>query len=395
VYRGQGLSITDFEKLRKTKGGLISFNNFLSTSKAREVSLEFAEGILGKTNTVGILFQMSIDPSVSSAPFASIKEVSYFKEEEEILFSMHTIFRIGEIKQIDKNNTLYQVELTLTSDDDSQLRLLTESIREEAGGGTGWQRIGILLGKISQFDKAEELYTVLHGQTSDEGKKATYYNNLGYVKGDQGDYEKALSFYEKALEIRQKTLPPNHPSLATSYNNIGLVYQNMEEYSKAFSFYEKTREIFEKTLPPNHRMLATSYNNIGAVYVHTGEYSKAVSFYEKTREIFEKTLPPNHPSLATSYNNIGLVYQNMGEYSKALSFHERALEIAQKTLPPNHPCLAIYYNSIAWVFVNMKSYSKALSYFERALNIWQRSLPPAHPKLQKVRKCIEIVKKKM
>ena len=33
VYRGQGLSTTDFEKLRKTKDGLMSFNNFLSTSK--------------------------------------------------------------------------------------------------------------------------------------------------------------------------------------------------------------------------------------------------------------------------------------------------------------------------------------------------------------------------
>jgi hypothetical protein len=32
VYRGQGLLKTDFEKLQKTKGGLMSFNNFLSTS---------------------------------------------------------------------------------------------------------------------------------------------------------------------------------------------------------------------------------------------------------------------------------------------------------------------------------------------------------------------------
>jgi hypothetical protein len=32
VYRGQGLSQTDFDKLKKTQGGLLSFNNFLSTS---------------------------------------------------------------------------------------------------------------------------------------------------------------------------------------------------------------------------------------------------------------------------------------------------------------------------------------------------------------------------
>ena len=42
VYRGQGLSPTDFEQLMKTQGGLLSFNNFLSTSQNRDVSLEFA-----------------------------------------------------------------------------------------------------------------------------------------------------------------------------------------------------------------------------------------------------------------------------------------------------------------------------------------------------------------
>jgi hypothetical protein len=43
VYRGQGVSTTDFEKLLKTKGGLMPFHNFLSTSMKRDVSLRFAE----------------------------------------------------------------------------------------------------------------------------------------------------------------------------------------------------------------------------------------------------------------------------------------------------------------------------------------------------------------
>ena len=40
------------------------------------------------------------------------------------------------------------------------------------------------------------------------------YDNMGDIK--------ALAYYEKTLEIEQKTLPSNHPDLATSYNNIGL-----------------------------------------------------------------------------------------------------------------------------------------------------------------------------
>ena len=391
VYRGQGLSTTDLEKLQKRKGGLISFNSFLSTSKKREVPLDFAKYAVGKTNMAGILFKMIIDPSISATPFAGIEEVSYFKTEE-ILFSMHTVFRIGEIIPIDKNNSLYEVQLKLTVDDDEQLRTLTNRIRKETEGATGWGRMGNLLLKIGQYDKAEELYKVQLEQTSDKVEKAHYYNQLGYIKDHQGDYNKAIWYYKQGLEIYQKMLPPNHPSLATSYNNIGGVYKSMGEYSEALSFYEESLDIKQKTLPKNHPSLATSYNNIGAVYKNMGEYLKALSFYGKALEIFEKTLPSNHPSLATSYNNIGLVYKHIGEHSKALSFYEKDLAICQKTLPSNHPSMATSYNNIAGVYYNLKQYSKALSYFERALDIRQRSLPPNHPNIQDVRKSIEIVK---
>ena len=41
VYRGQGLSPNDFDQLKSSEGGLLSFNNFLSTSKTRQVATEF------------------------------------------------------------------------------------------------------------------------------------------------------------------------------------------------------------------------------------------------------------------------------------------------------------------------------------------------------------------
>ncbi|CAF1278345.1 unnamed protein product [Adineta steineri] len=378
VYRGQGLSAANFEKLQKTEGGLLSFNNFLSTSREQGISQVFAHSASDNAGTIGILFQIFIDPRVTSVPFASIKQLSYYNEEEEILFSMHSVFRVGAIKRMDNNNQLYQVELQLTSDDDEQLRLLTDRIREEASGGTGWERLGRLLLKIGQFNKAEDLYNTLLRQTSDEDEKALYYNQLGYVKIDQGDYEKAIWYNEKALEIRQKTLPANHPSLATSYGNIGSVYDHMGEYSKALSSHQKALEIRQRTLHSNHPHLATSFDNIGNVYSHMGKYSKALSYYEKALEIIQKTLPSNHPDLATSCNNIGIVYDHMGEYSKALLYYKKALEIRQKTLPPNHPHLAASYNNIASMHNKMGEYSKALSYYEIALGINQKALPSNH-----------------
>jgi tetratricopeptide (TPR) repeat protein len=380
VYRGQGLSQTDFDQLKQTQGGLMSFNNFLSTSFNRAVSHAFAESNQFDPDLIGVLFEITVDPSIFTSPFAKIRNVSFYQEEEEILFSMHSVFRIGQVKQLDKNDRFWQVDLKLTGDDDSQLHALTECMREETfSGSKGWLRLGHLLLKLGQFNKAEELYDILLKQTADDGEKAHLFQYMGTVKRNQGKYEEAVGFYEKVLEICQKTLPANHPHLAASYDNIGSVYEYMGEYVKAVSYYGKALEIRQKTLPTNHPDFANSYNNIGLVYDKMGEYSKALSYYEKALEIRQKTLPANHPDLATSYNNIGMLYGKMGEYSKAFSYHDKDLEIRQKILPANHPDLATSYNNIGAVNDHMGDYSKALSYYEKALEIYQKTLPANHP----------------
>ncbi|CAF1019657.1 unnamed protein product [Adineta steineri] len=340
VYRGQGLSKEDFTEMTKTKGGLLSFNNFLSTSKNRNVSLFFAQQAATNPDLVGILFVMSINPTHSTTPFASVSDVSYFHTEDEVLFSMHTIFRIGDIKPMNENNHLYKVNLILTDDNDQDLRTLTDRIRQETfPDSTGWYRLGLLLIKMGQFNKAQEVYEILLHQTTDESDKSPIYHQLGSIKDDQGQYQEALTYYEKSLAIYQETLPANHLNLASAYNNIGLVYYNMGDYPKALSCFEKDLAIGQQSLPSNHPSLGGSYNNLGNVYYNMGDYPKALSYYEKALAIQEQSLTSNHPDLGTSYNNIGNVYEKMDNYSKAHSFYERAVQIGRQSLPTNHPTL--------------------------------------------------------
>ncbi|CAF0885253.1 unnamed protein product [Rotaria sordida] len=445
AFRGQGLSIEAFEKMKKTKGGLMSFNNFLSTSWNPDISCEiFARPASFDENSVGILFVMNIDTAIctaSSTPFVNVKDVGFYDDqEEEILFSTHTIFRIDKIERIEDEHTnrLWQVNLTLAGNQDDDFSKLTAYLREElVSVGTGWSRLGSILVGLGEPAKAQHLYQLLLEKASSDGDKAQYngelgtvyqsigeyskaitfyeraidiykkmspqsqfnlatsYNNIGLVYNNMSEYSKALSSYERSLEIRKIALPPNHPDLAASYNNTGLVYYNMGECSKALSSYERSLEIQKIVLPPNHPDLATSYNNIGMVYDNMGEYSKALSSYERSLEIQKIALPPNHPSLATSCNNIGLAYYNMGEYSKALSSYERSLEIRKIALPPNHPLFANCYNNIGLVYYNIDEYSKALQYYEKAQEIWKKSLPSNHPHIALVKTNIEDVKKKM
>jgi len=357
VYRGQGLSHIDFNQLMKAQGGLLSFNCFLSTSKNRNVSLAFARRSSVISHMMGILFVMTINASVSSTPFANIHDVSAYQSEEEILLSMHSIFRIGSMKQIDKNNDrIWQVELTLTSDKDPQLHDLTEHIRKETfSGHKGWFRLGVLLIKLGQFNKAEQVYEVLLEKSTKKDEKAHLYHMFGMIKNEQGKYEEAVEFYEKSIKINKKILSSSHLDLAASYTGIGFAYRNMKkkDYSRELSYYEDALEIYENTLPSNHPNLATSYNNIGGVHESLGNYSEALSCHEKVLEIYQNTLPPNHPDLACPYGQIGMVSSKIGDHSRAVEYCERALNILEHSLTSDHPEIQLYKANLEFVKENL------------------------------------------
>jgi tetratricopeptide (TPR) repeat protein len=382
VYRGQGLCKSNFNQLLQKQNGLLSFNSFLSTSKKQNKALCFAHRSLLNPDLIGILFVMTIDPSLPSTPYASIKNISNYHKEGEILFSMHTVFRIGSIKQIDHdNNRLWQVELILTSDNDPQRRDLTKRIREEISGMTGWQRLGQFLIMIGQFKKAEDLYKVLFHQTHDKGEKAHLYHHLGVIKDGQGDYEMAIKFYEKSLEINRHILSPDHHYLASSYTAIGMVYLKIGKYSKALSLHKTALEIFQKSPLSHNRLIAICHGNIGKVYDELGEYTRALSSHEKALEIFQEILPSTHPHMASCYYDIGKVHNKMSEFSKALSSHEKALEIRKKILPSSHPLLAASYNSVGELYVKIGELSKGIPCIEHAVDLGQRALPDNHPDL--------------
>ena len=251
--------------------------------KKCDVSLKFAQRGSTNSDMVGILFFMTINPAQSTTPFASINDVgAYGDKEDEVLFAMHTVFRIQDIQLMGENGRLVRVELTLTSDNDKDLHALTDCMREEScPNSEGWYRLGEVLRKMGQFRKAQEVYEMLLEQRTEESRNAGIYNQLGMMKHGQGEYQEAIVFYEKSLEIKTETLAPNDPELAISYNNIGGVYFKMGAYPEAHRCYEKALAIKQQSLPSNHPSLAGSYSNIAVMYSKMGEYPKALLYYEK------------------------------------------------------------------------------------------------------------------
>ena len=230
--------------------------------------------------------------------------------------------------------------------------------------GVSYRDIGDYNKAIEYHEKALEIRINALGENQPE-----LYNNLGISYDGLGDYGKAIEYHEKALEIRINTLGENHPDVASYYNNLGTVYNSLGDYNKAIEYHEKALEIRINTLGENHPDVADSYNNLGISYDGLGDYNKAIEYHKKTLEIRINTLGENHPDIADSYGVLGVIYYGLGDYGKAIEYYEKALEIEINTLDENHPDIADYYNNLGVVYNDLGDYGKAIEYYEKALEI--------------------------
>ncbi|UJR24415.1 hypothetical protein I4U23_005791 [Adineta vaga] len=125
LYRGQRMKMNELKKLQENVGKLISMNSFLSTTNNVQAAVFFAgDGLLeDPTSEVSVIYQITIDLCVAhSIPFSKIDYQSIYEDEEEVLFSMASVFQIDTIEQY---GSLWIVDLILINKVDEGWKQLT------------------------------------------------------------------------------------------------------------------------------------------------------------------------------------------------------------------------------------------------------------------------------
>src|SRR5579871_3939840 len=72
------------------------------------------------------------------------------------------------------------------------------------------------------------------------------------VFDNQGKYNEAMQWYERALASYEKALGKDHPSTLTIINNIAFVFDKQGKYNKAMRWYERALAGYEKALGKDH-----------------------------------------------------------------------------------------------------------------------------------------------
>ena len=277
------------------------------------------------------------------------------------------------------------------------LELLTETKEHQRVKGTilnnlgmAWKAKGAYDKAIDYYERALELGRKVLGR--EHPKVATYLNNLGTAWDSKGAYYKAIGYYKQALEIDSKVLGEEHPDTATDLNNLGEAWRAKGEYDKAIDHYEQALAIVRNVFGETHPYVAATLNNLGLAWKAKGAYEKAIDYYERALEIDRKVFGQEHPNVAIRLNNLGGAWRSKGAYDKSIDYYEQALEIDSKVLGEEHPKVAVRLNNLGGAYFAKEHYSTAILYFEKAKKIFIQFLGEEHPNTENVRAWLQVVR---
>jgi tetratricopeptide (TPR) repeat protein len=87
-------------------------------------------------------------------------------------------------------------------------------------------------------------------------------NNLAALYQRQERYADAEPLFKRALAIREKSLPRDHPDLGQSLNNLATLYEKQDRHADSEPLFERALAIYEKAAGPEHPAVATLLNNL-------------------------------------------------------------------------------------------------------------------------------------
>ncbi|MCP5094905.1 MAG: tetratricopeptide repeat protein [Chloroflexi bacterium] len=95
----------------------------------------------------------------------------------------------------------------------------------------------------SMVDRIEEAIEMCHKAIEIDPTFGNPYNDLGAYMIDQGQYEDAVAWLEKAIDA------PRYSSPQFPYTNLGRVYQKLGRYRTALNYYDDALEIDPLYMP--------------------------------------------------------------------------------------------------------------------------------------------------
>ncbi len=184
---------------------------------------------------------------------------------------------------------------------------------------------------------------------------------LGLSHHLQGEYDKAIDYYQQALNIARNL---DSTLETTLLGNLGLAHvQSGNYYAEAVDY------LAQYLTATQDRKKLQAFGNLANAYFGTDLYVNAIELHQKRLTLSRKF--KDQVSEAKTFSDLGIVYQALGERAKAIQYQEQALTLAQNIKNQSIESLAL--GNLGVIYQSQRNYAKATEYQQKRLTLARQS----------------------
>lgn len=193
---------------------------------------------------------------------------------------------------------------------------------------TSYYYYALTLNQVGDFGSAvkynEQAIRVYKKALGDAGNSiGNYYLSLGFSKRGVNQFTEAGEAFKKALEYYLS--PPVFPRIDMAYYNYSLTLYAQENYEEALFYLRKALEVRGKRVGKDNPLMLNIYSAFGDCYLEKKEYRQARMYFEKCIEI-EGVNPQKIANRMASY-----VFK-LGKLERLNKNPEKSLELEMEAL---------------------------------------------------------------
>ncbi|KAL9962554.1 hypothetical protein ACROYT_G031662 [Oculina patagonica] len=282
---------------------------------------------------------------------ALAKEREYVTKERTAFCNLGTAYhKLGQPEEAREHLTLYYA--------------ICKGLGDRKGEIWACHNLASTCADDGDFTKAIKYYEECLNICKDEKHKIEERANcscLGNVYYKLGNYKLALEYYQRSLLLCKEL--GNRPEEGTENARIALMYRHLNDFKNAREHYKIYLYIGQEVKDQFGE--AAAYCCLGVVCLKTGDFTTAEEHIEKCIQI-NKELKDEAVEVQ-AWQNLGVVHYRKGNFSQAIKCYNRALAFSQtvrdKAMEGN------LYVNLGNAYFGLGDIKGAIAYFEESLVI--------------------------
>lgn len=171
------------------------------------------------------------------------------------------------------------------------------------------------------------------------------YVSLGTMAHSINEDSLALMAFTRATENIEEEYP-NSEMLYTIYNNLGMVYRSLKDYDAAMEYHKKALDIALSKYHEGHYKVGWAHERIGETLIFMKKYEEAQSYLQKALSSIQPMYGDSHRKTQEVYLSLGLTSFALHDWKNVYSSLNQIVPELQRNLQDSRNDSAEYKKSL-------------------------------------------------